>query len=142
MCILFQDVLQGGRCWCTWHSLRHGVGKISQSEVEFSKQAHALDQLAWNNTIGLWPILSVCGAGTMIVRDSLGQLNLIVRGEMLGIMKGKILGKKQDPTRSQHKLQALNPWLPAAAAGFDVHELLDMQIFGAPRVGSLFQAEG
>ena len=33
-----------------------GVGEVTLSKLECSKQAYALNTLAWNNTIGLWPI--------------------------------------------------------------------------------------
>ena len=42
------------------------------SKLECSKQAYALNTLAWNNTIGLWPILLVCRTGVMIKRGQSG----------------------------------------------------------------------
>ena len=63
------------------------------SKLECSKQAYALNTLAWNNTIGLWPISLVCGTGVMIKRDSRGHSYFIVRGEILGFMKDELLRK-------------------------------------------------
>ena len=65
----------------------------SLSKLECSKQAYALNTLAWNNTIGLWPILLVCRTGVMIERDSRGHSYFIVRGEILGFMKDELLRK-------------------------------------------------
>eukprot|EP00964_Phaeocystis_antarctica_P025551 scaffold14373_cov27-Phaeocystis_antarctica.AAC.4 len=57
-----------------------GVGEVTLSKLECSKQAYALNTLAWDNTIGLWPILLVCRTGVMIKRDSRGHSYFIVRG--------------------------------------------------------------
>ena len=38
------------------HCLGLGVGEVTLSKLECSKQAYALNTLAWNNMIGLWPI--------------------------------------------------------------------------------------
>ena len=70
-----------------------GVGNVTLSKIECSKQAYALNTLAWNNTIGLWPILLVCRTGVMIKRDSRGHSYFIVRGEILGFMKDELLRK-------------------------------------------------
>ena len=70
-----------------------GVGDDTLSKLECSKQAYALNTLAWNNTIGLWPILLVCRTGVMIKRDSRGHSYFIVRGEILGFMKDELLRK-------------------------------------------------
>ena len=70
-----------------------GVGVVTLSKLECSKQAYALNTLAWNNTIGLWPILLVCRTGVMIKRDSRGHSYFIVRGEILGFMKDELLRK-------------------------------------------------
>jgi hypothetical protein len=70
-----------------------GVDEVTLSKLECSKQAYALNTLAWNNTIGLWPILLVCGTGVMIKRDSRGHSYFIVRGEILGFMKDELLRK-------------------------------------------------
>ena len=43
---------------------------VTLSKLECSKQAFAVNTLAWNNTIGLWLILLVCKTGVMIKRDS------------------------------------------------------------------------
>ena len=66
---------------------------VTLSKLECSKQAYALNTLAWNNTIGLWPILLVCRTGVMIKRDSRGHSYFIVRGEILGFMKDELLRK-------------------------------------------------
>ncbi len=63
-----------------------GVSDVTLSKLECSKQAYALNTLAWNNAIGLWPILLVCRTGVMIKRDSRGHSYYIVRGEILGFM--------------------------------------------------------
>ena len=70
-----------------------GVDDVTLSKLECSKQAYALNTLAWNNTIGLWPILLVCETGVMIKRDSRGHSYFIVRGEILGFMKDELLRK-------------------------------------------------
>jgi len=66
---------------------------VTLSKLECSKQAYALNILAWNDTIGLWPILLVCRTGVMIKRDSRGHSYFIVRGEILGFMKDELLRK-------------------------------------------------
>ena len=66
---------------------------VTLSKLECSKQAYALNTLAWNNTIGLWPILLACRTGVMIKRDSRGHSYFIVRGEILGFMKDELLRK-------------------------------------------------
>ena len=63
------------------------------SKLECSKQAYALNTLAWNIAIGLWPISLVCRTGVMIKRDSRGHSYFIVRGEILGFMKDELLRK-------------------------------------------------
>ena len=70
-----------------------GVGEVTLSKLECSKQAYALNTLAWNNAIGLWPILLVCRTGVMINRDSWGHLNLTVRGEILRFVKDEPMRK-------------------------------------------------
>ena len=70
-----------------------GIGEVTLSKLECSKQAYALNTLAWNNTIGLWPILLVCRTGVMIKRDSRGHSYFIVRGEILGFMKDELSAK-------------------------------------------------
>ena len=94
------------RLWCALPSIRltaedvllasllgHGFGLVTLSKLECSKQAIALNTLAWNSTIGLWPILLVCRTGVMIKRDSRGHSYFIVRGEILGFMKDELLRK-------------------------------------------------
>ena len=36
------------------HWLGRGVGDVTLKKLECSKQAYALNTLAWNNAIGLW----------------------------------------------------------------------------------------
>ena len=95
------------RLWCVllWRYLSAGDAllgftvrdsesdDVTLSKLECSKQAYALNTLAWNNTIGLWPILLVCRTGVMIKRDSRGHSYFIVRGEILGFMKDELLRK-------------------------------------------------
>ena len=76
-----------------FNRLGRGFGVVTLSKLECSKQAYALNTLAWNNMIGLWPILLVCGTGVMIKRDSRGHSYFIVRGEILGFMKDELLRK-------------------------------------------------
>jgi hypothetical protein len=73
--------------------LGYGVGDVTLKKLECSKQAYALNTLAWNNATGLWPISLVCGTGVMIKRDSRGHSYFIVRGEILGFMKDELLRK-------------------------------------------------
>ncbi len=37
-----------------------GATSFTVKKLECLKQAYALNTLAWNNKIGLWPILLVC----------------------------------------------------------------------------------
>ena len=50
-----------------------GVDEVTLSKLECSKQAYALNIIAWDNTTGLWPIVLVCRTGVMIKRDSRGS---------------------------------------------------------------------
>ena len=75
------------------HFLGLGADEVTLSKLECSKQAYALNTLAWNNTIGLWLILLVCETRVMIKRDSRGHSYFIVRGEILGFMKDELLRK-------------------------------------------------
>jgi hypothetical protein len=70
-----------------------GVGEVTLSKLECSKQAYAVNTLAWNNMIGLCPILLACRSGVMIKRNSRGHSYFIVRGEILGFMKDELLRK-------------------------------------------------
>ncbi len=70
-----------------------GVDDVTLSKLECSKQAYALNMIAWDNTTGLWPIVLVCRTGVMIKRDSRGHSYSIVRGEILGSMEGEHLRK-------------------------------------------------
>ena len=66
---------------------------VTLSKLECSKQAYAVNILAWNNMIGLCPILLACRSGVMIKRNSRGHSYFIVRGEILGFMKDELLRK-------------------------------------------------
>ena len=70
-----------------------GLGEVTLSKLECSKQAKALNTLAWNSMIGLWPILLVCRTGVMIKRDSRGHWYFRARGEILGFRKDLPLRK-------------------------------------------------
>ena len=66
---------------------------ITLKKLECSKQAYALNTLAWNNTIGLWPILLVCRTGVMIKRDSRGHSYSVARGEILRFAEDELMRK-------------------------------------------------
>ena len=72
-----------------------GIGSRSFTvkKLECSKQAYALNTLAWNNKIGLWSILLVCSTKVMINRDSWGYSYSIVRGEILGFVEDELMRK-------------------------------------------------
>ena len=63
-----------------------GMGSISFTvkKLECSKQAIAVNILAWNNRIGLWYYFVGLHTKVMIKRDSWGYSYLYVRGEILG----------------------------------------------------------
>ena len=69
-------------------------------KLECSKQAFAVNTLAWNNRIGLVPILLVCEGRVMIKRDGWGHLYSGVRGEILGLPEDKPLRKRLPRTFS------------------------------------------
>lgn len=76
------------------HWSGRGVGDVTLKKLECSKQAYALNTLAWNNVIGLLVLfVLVFGTGVMINRDSWGHSYFIVRGEILGFMKDELLRK-------------------------------------------------
>ena len=58
-----------------------------------------LNILAWNNTMGLWPIVGV-EARVMINRDGRGHSYFVVRGEILGFTKDELLRKHLSRTFS------------------------------------------
>ncbi len=72
-----------------------GSGPISFTvkKLECSKQAIAVNTLAWNNKIGPWYYFVGLHTKVMIKRDSWGYSYLIVRGEILGFMKDELLRK-------------------------------------------------
>ncbi len=71
-----------------------GISAVTLNKMECSKQAYALNILAWNNDIGLWPILLVCGTGVTTNGGSRGHSYFVVRGEILGFTKDELLRKR------------------------------------------------
>ena len=69
-------------------------------KLECSKQAFAVNTLAWNNRIGLGSILLVCEGRVMIKRDGWGHLYSDVRGEILRSPEDKQLRKRLPRTFS------------------------------------------
>ncbi len=72
---------------------RTGPISFTVKKLECSKQAIAVNTLAWNNKIGLWYYFVGLHTKVMIKRDSWGYSYLIVRGEILGFMKDELLRK-------------------------------------------------
>ncbi len=70
-----------------------GVRSFTLKKLECSKQANALNTLAWNNGIGLWSYFVGSKTEVMINRDSWGRLYSVVRGEILGFTEDKLLRK-------------------------------------------------
>ena len=70
-----------------------GVRSFTLKKLECSKQANALNTLAWNNGIGLWSYFVGSKTEVMINRDSWGYSYSIVRGEILGFMEDELLRK-------------------------------------------------
>ena len=64
---------------------------VTLSKLECSKQAYAVNTLAWNNMIGLCPILLACRSGVMIKRNSRGYSYSVVRGEILRLTEDELL---------------------------------------------------
>ena len=62
-------------------------------KLECSKQAIAVNILAWNNKIGLWYYFVGLHTKVMIKRDSWGHSYFVVRGEILGFTKDEQLRK-------------------------------------------------
>jgi hypothetical protein len=75
------------------HCLGPGIGDVTLSKLECSKQAYALNIIAWDNTTGLWPIVLVYRTRVMIKRDSRGHSYSVVRGEILGFTEDEHLRK-------------------------------------------------
>ena len=69
-------------------------------KLECSKQAIALNTLAWNNRIGPGSILLVCLNQVMIKRDGWGHSYSDVRGEILGLSEDEQLRKRLPRTFS------------------------------------------
>ena len=79
--------LFGIRLLCSW-SISFTVKKLGRS-----KQACAVNMLAWNNEIGYWYYFVGLCTKNMIKRDSWGYLYSIVRGEILRFLEDKLLQK-------------------------------------------------
>ncbi len=62
-------------------------------KLECSKQAFALNILAWNNEIGPWYYFVGLRTEVMINRDSCGYSYSIVRGEILGFLEDELMRK-------------------------------------------------
>lgn len=75
------------------HRSAAGLAVVTLSKLECSKQAFAVDTLAWNNGTGLWPVPLVCRTGVMMKRNSRGHSYFVVRGEILGFTKDEPLRK-------------------------------------------------
>ena len=73
---------------------------ITVKNSECSKQAIALNALAWNNKIGPGLVLLVCKNRVMIKRDGRGHLYFGARGEILGLPEDKQLRKRLPRTFS------------------------------------------
>ena len=59
-------------------------GTFTLKKLECSKQACAMNTLAWNNNLGLRFYFIGCGTEVMIDRDSWGCQYSAARGEILG----------------------------------------------------------
>ena len=70
-----------------------GPISFTVKKLECSKQAIAVNTLAWNNKIGPWYYFVGLHTKVMIKRDSWGYSYLIVRGEILGFGKDGLLRK-------------------------------------------------
>ena len=70
-----------------------GSMSFTVKKLECSKQAIAVNTLAWNNKIGLWCYFVGLRTTVMINRDSWGYSYSIVRGEILGFMEDELLRK-------------------------------------------------
>ena len=70
-----------------------GTPSFTVKKLECSKQAFAVNTLAWNNKIGLWFYFVGLRTMVMINRDSWGYSYSIVRGEILGFMEDELTAK-------------------------------------------------
>jgi len=70
-----------------------GPVSFTVNKLECSKQAIAVNILAWNNKIGRWYYFVGLYTNVMIKRDSWGYSYLHVRGEILGFWKDELLRK-------------------------------------------------
>ena len=89
--LAWRTLLSGTVGWL--HCRPSGIGDVTLSKLECSKQAYALNMIAWDNTTGLWPIVLVCRTRVMIKRDSRGHSYSVVRGEILGFTEDEHLRK-------------------------------------------------
>ena len=67
--------------------------RFTVKKLECSKQAYAVNRLAWNNRIGVLSYFVGLGTKLMINRDSWGHSYFIVRGEILRFMKDEQVRK-------------------------------------------------
>ena len=70
-----------------------GCPSFAVKKLECSKQAYALNILAWNNKIGPGYYFVGLRTEVMINRDSWGYSYSIVRGEILGFLEDELLRK-------------------------------------------------
>ena len=70
-----------------------GYPSFTVKKLECSKQAYALNILAWNNKIGPGYYFVGLRTEVMINRDSWGYSYFVVRGEILGFPKDELLRK-------------------------------------------------
>ena len=70
-----------------------GSPSFTVKKLECLKQAFAVNTLAWNNKIGLWYYFVGLYTKVMMNRDSWGYSYLIVRGEILGLLKDELMRK-------------------------------------------------
>ena len=82
------------------YCLAKSLPPFTVKKLECSKQAIALNTLAWNNRIGPGLILLVCEVQVMIKRDGWGHLYSGARGEILGLPEDKQLRKRLPRTFS------------------------------------------
>ena len=89
-----RTVLLSSCCWLILTDWLVSSGSFTLKKLECLKQAiNALNISAWDNRIGLVRYFVGLGETVMINRDSWGRLYLIVRGEILGFNKDKLMRK-------------------------------------------------
>ena len=82
-----------GRNSCGISLLHGGYSTFTVKKSARSKQAYAVNVLAWNNKIGPWYYFVGLCTEVMINRDSWGYSYSIVRGEILGFLEDELLRK-------------------------------------------------